>query len=235
MANYRGMANSFRRASRRGNTGGSTPLDTAADAIIALVVENESLQSQLAIANERADGLQKIVDAARAQEPAAWRYEAYNGNYRYRGYVEGFDVDYKWLKPVPLYAAPVPPAAKPWPSRAEQDVARVLRGDIPVSLADAANLEPAAPAVVPEAVWTESLPRGIPEGTRVLVMVTGIGSIDPCWRSVRMGYVSPTEHIWMFDSGEAIEKLGYRALGCTPIVYPPFAILSTTDTEVKNG
>lgn len=39
-------------------------------------------------------------------EPVAWRYEDGNGNYRYRKYVPNFDVEYKRLKPVPLYTAP---------------------------------------------------------------------------------------------------------------------------------
>lgn len=42
--------------------------------------EAESLQSQLAAANERADGLQKIVDAARAQKPVAWRFAKSHGS-----------------------------------------------------------------------------------------------------------------------------------------------------------
>ena len=37
-------------------------------------------------------------------EPVAWRYESATGVYRYRGYVENFDTDYKLLKPIPLYA-----------------------------------------------------------------------------------------------------------------------------------
>ena len=41
-----------------------------------------------------------------AQEPVAWRYQDARGNYRYRGYVQGFDKEYSRLKPVPLYAAP---------------------------------------------------------------------------------------------------------------------------------
>lgn len=56
------------------------------------------------------DRLAKELAGLRAQEPAAWRYQDGNGNYRYRGYVSGFDVDYRSLKPVPLYAAP--PAVK---------------------------------------------------------------------------------------------------------------------------
>lgn len=41
-----------------------------------------------------------------AQEPVAWRYQNSRGHYRYRGYVKGFDVDYKILRPIPLYTAP---------------------------------------------------------------------------------------------------------------------------------
>lgn len=52
----------------------------------------------------------KIPAHVPAQEPVAWRYQDANGNYRYRGYVAGFDVDYRSLKPVPLYGAP--PAVK---------------------------------------------------------------------------------------------------------------------------
>ncbi|MBK6587961.1 MAG: hypothetical protein IPG22_06560 [Acidobacteria bacterium] len=37
-------------------------------------------------------------------EPVSWRYESATGVYRYRGYVENFDTDYKLLKPIPLYA-----------------------------------------------------------------------------------------------------------------------------------
>ena len=33
-------------------------------------------------------------------EPVAWRYESATGVYRYRGYVENFDTDYKLLKPI---------------------------------------------------------------------------------------------------------------------------------------
>ena len=40
------------------------------------------------------------------QEPVAWRYQDARGNYRYRGYVQGFDKEYSRLKPVPLYTAP---------------------------------------------------------------------------------------------------------------------------------
>lgn len=41
------------------------------------------------------------------QEPVAWRYQDARGNYRYRGYVQGFDNEYSRLKPVPLYTAPL--------------------------------------------------------------------------------------------------------------------------------
>ncbi len=43
-----------------------------------------------------------------AAVPVAWRYQDANDNYRYRKYVAGFDVEYKSLRPVPLYAAPQP-------------------------------------------------------------------------------------------------------------------------------
>ena len=56
------------------------------------------------------DRLREELAELRAQVPVAWRYQDGNGNYRYRGYVAGFDVDYRSLKPVPLYAAP--PAVK---------------------------------------------------------------------------------------------------------------------------
>src|SRR5574343_449826 len=58
------------------------------------------------------DLLAKELAELRAQEPVAWRYQEANGNYRYRGYVAGFDTDYRSLKPIPLYAAPVPAAVK---------------------------------------------------------------------------------------------------------------------------
>lgn len=45
------------------------------------------------------------------QEPVAWRYQDARGNYRYRGYVQGFDKDYSRLRPVALYTAP--PQRKP--------------------------------------------------------------------------------------------------------------------------
>ena len=41
-----------------------------------------------------------------AHKPVAWRYQNSRGHYRYRGYVKGFDVDYKILRPIPLYTAP---------------------------------------------------------------------------------------------------------------------------------
>lgn len=47
--------------------------------------------------------------APTVQEPVAWRYTDARGHYRYRGYVPNFDVDYKLLKPQPLYTTP--PAA----------------------------------------------------------------------------------------------------------------------------
>jgi len=39
-------------------------------------------------------------------EPVAWRYQDSRGNYRYRGYVRNFDLEYTILKPVPLYTHP---------------------------------------------------------------------------------------------------------------------------------
>ena len=52
-------------------------------------------------------------------EPVAWRYQDARGNYRYRGYVQGFDKEYSLLKPVPLYTAP--PQRKPLVDPAEYD------------------------------------------------------------------------------------------------------------------
>ena len=46
-------------------------------------------------------------------EPVAWRYQDARGNYRYRGYVAGFDVEYAILKPVPLFTAPPQRPAEP--------------------------------------------------------------------------------------------------------------------------
>lgn len=79
-----------------------------------------------------------MVDAAQpapvqASEPVAWRYQDARGNFRYRGYVEGFDREYAILKPEPLYAAPKPAAAvlskeTPWEyhKRIQSGIDRVL-------------------------------------------------------------------------------------------------------------
>lgn len=73
--------------------------------------------------------------------------------------------------------------------------------------------------------WTKGLPAGIGEGTRVLVMVTSAFAPDDTRnRHVRLGYMCPGYHVWMFDSGQEIEKLQYKVLGCTPLVYPPFDV-----------
>lgn len=55
--------------------------------------------------------------APTVQEPVAWRYTDARGHYRYRGYVPNFDVDYKLLKPQPLYTTPpaAPAAQRPVP------------------------------------------------------------------------------------------------------------------------
>ena len=50
---------------------------------------------------------------AESAQPVAWRYQDARGNFRYRGYKAGFDVDYPSLKPVPLYLSPQPPADVP--------------------------------------------------------------------------------------------------------------------------
>lgn len=72
--------------------------------------EYESLQSQLAAANERADGLQKIVEAARAQKPVAWLADNGLWSKEQPGGMESFV-----LSTMPVYAAPVPaqPAVVP--------------------------------------------------------------------------------------------------------------------------
>ena len=46
-------------------------------------------------------------------EPVAWRYQDSRGNFRYRGYVSGFDREYDILKPVALYEHPAPQPAVP--------------------------------------------------------------------------------------------------------------------------
>lgn len=54
------------------------------------------------------------VAAPLVQEPVAWRYTDARGHYRYRGYVPNFDVEYKLLKPQPLYAtSPAAPVQEP--------------------------------------------------------------------------------------------------------------------------
>lgn len=76
----------------------------------------ESLQAQLAAANVRADGLQKIVDAARAQKPAAWQWQCVNGDW-FNPFSEKHlkDTAEAGYPTRPLYAAPVPaqPAVVP--------------------------------------------------------------------------------------------------------------------------
>lgn len=39
-------------------------------------------------------------------EAVAWRYVDSRGHYRYRGYRPNFDIDYKILKPIPLFTSP---------------------------------------------------------------------------------------------------------------------------------
>ena len=59
--------------------------------------------------------------APTVQEPVAWRYTDARGHYRYRGYVPNFDVDYKLLKPQPLYTTPpAAPAAQRKPLTGEE-------------------------------------------------------------------------------------------------------------------
>jgi hypothetical protein len=67
----------------------------------------DACQRPTCVLRRERDALAAELKALRAQEPVAWRYQA-SGQYRYRGYVEGFDRDYQSLKPVKLYAAPVP-------------------------------------------------------------------------------------------------------------------------------
>ena len=54
------------------------------------------------------DAAVAALEVAASAVPVAWRYQDANDNYRYRKYVSGFDVEYKLLRPVPLYAAPQP-------------------------------------------------------------------------------------------------------------------------------
>lgn len=66
----------------------------------------ESLQSQLAAANERADGLQRTINEARKQEPVEFRAKGKVGHFLCAADYAGAE---------PLYAAPVPaqPAVVP--------------------------------------------------------------------------------------------------------------------------
>ena len=61
------------------------------------------------------------------QKPVAWRYQDARGNYRYRGYVAGFDVEYAILKPVPLFTAP--PQRKPLTDEEIYDMYNEPRSD----------------------------------------------------------------------------------------------------------
>lgn len=50
--------------------------------------------------------LRALVEPQPQPEPVAWRYQDARGNFRYRAYKPGFDVEYSILKPILLYAAP---------------------------------------------------------------------------------------------------------------------------------
>ncbi len=63
-------------------------------------------------------------------QPVAWRYQDSNGNYRYRGFVEGFDREYAILKPIPLYTHPAPASVDRMPEQPAGEAREVdIRAD----------------------------------------------------------------------------------------------------------
>jgi hypothetical protein len=68
-------------------------------------------------------------------EPVAWRYLDSRGNYRYRGYVPDFDVEYAILKPEPLYFAQ---PQRTWVGLTDEDIDQgLLRSDYALQTAHA--------------------------------------------------------------------------------------------------
>lgn len=81
--------------------------DNATTAARLIVEHVESLQSQLAAERERADGLQSVVDAAKAQKPVAWMTadgRVSTDETKRSGMASTSRVNFN----IPLYAAPVP-------------------------------------------------------------------------------------------------------------------------------
>jgi hypothetical protein len=75
-----------------------------------LQAELDATNRQVEILSDAlAESRREVARLKAVQEPVAWRYTDARGHYRYRGYVPGFDVEYRLLKPKALCLC-TPPA-----------------------------------------------------------------------------------------------------------------------------